>query len=151
LIGGSNITCDAVNFSSDTNIISINDTAGCITGQCIKSTDCTSLISVNYPNAVIFQKLDHDGCNQLVTVNAPLVETIGPTCFRNCLVLKTFYVPSCINLGGSTGDDSVFDLITGQSITVTINSIIATCNGSGPDGDIVALLTANPSSTIIYV
>jgi hypothetical protein len=151
LIGGSNINCDVVNFSSDTNIISINDTAGCITGQCIKSTDCTSLISVNYPNAVLFSKLDHAGCNQLVTVNAPLVENIGSACFKNCLVLKTFYVPSCIDLGGSIGNDQVFSLITGQSITVTINSIIATCNVGGPDGDIIALLTANPSSTIIYV
>lgn len=151
LIGGSNITCDTVSFSLDTNIISINDTAGCITGTCISCGGCTSLISVNYPNANTFPKQAHNDCNQLVTVNGPLAEIIGPTCFRNCNALKTLYVPSCIDLGSSTGDDSVFDLITGQSVTVTINSIIATCFGGGPDGDIVALLTANPSSTIIYI
>ena len=151
LIGGSNITCDTVSFSLDTNIISINDTAGCITGKCISCGGCTSLISVNYPNATTFPKAAHKDCTQLVTVNAPLAEIIRPNCFVNCNALKTLYVPSCIDLGGSTGDDSVFDLITGQSVTVTINSIIATCFGGGPDGDIVALLTANPSSTIIYI
>jgi hypothetical protein len=56
----------------------------------------------------------------------------------------------CEDLGGSVGDDSVFNGIIGETITLTIAASRETCNGGNPDGDIV-YLSANNTATINYV
>jgi len=59
-------------------------------------------------------------------------------------------MPLCADLGGTTGDDTVFGSIGGQTITLTIAASRETCDGGNPDGDIV-YLSANNTATIIYV
>lgn len=151
LIGGSNITCISFSFSNNTNILSINDTAGCVTGQMISCTGCTSLVSANYPAATSTPKGVFDGCSQFTSLNAPSCIIVGKYSFQSCSVLQSVNVPACTDLGGSVLSDDVFLGITGQSVTLTIDSSRATCNAGNPDGDITVLLAANPSSTIIYV
>lgn len=155
LIGGSNIDCNSINtnggFSNDTNILSINDTAGCVIGQTIRCNGCTSLVSANYPAATFTPKSAFGNCTQFTSLNAPSCTDVSTLSFNTCTALQSVNIPACTNLGGSVLDDSVFGAITGQSVTLTIDSSRATCNAGGPDGDIAALLTANPSSTIIYV
>lgn len=155
LIGGSNIDCNSINtnggFSNDTNILSINDTAGCVIGQTIRCNGCTSLVSANYPAATFTPKSAFGNCIKFTSLNAPSCTDVSTLSFNTCTALQSVNIPACTNLGGSVLDDSVFGAITGQSVTLTIDSSRATCNAGGPDGDIAALLTANPSSTIIYV
>lgn len=155
LIGGSNIDCNSINtnggFSNDTNILSINDTAGCVIGQTIRCNGCTSLVSANYPAATFTPKSAFGNCTQFTSLNAPSCTVVATLSFNTCTALQSVNIPACTDLGGSVLDDSVFGAITGQSVTLTIDSSRATCNAGGPDGDIAALLTANPSSTIIYV
>jgi len=151
LIGGSNINCNNFSFQNNTNILSINDTAGCITGQIIGCSVCTSLVSANYPAATSTPKGAFDGCSQFTSLNAPSCTFVATLSFNNCTALQSVNIPACTNLGGTVLDDNVFGGITGQSVTLTVDSSRATCNAGNPDGDITALLATNPSSTIIYV
>jgi hypothetical protein len=80
----------------------------------------------------------------------PLSETIGHAAFYGCTSLTIINLPSCTNLGDTTGYDGVFESIIGQTITLTVPAALETCNGSEPDGDIVDL-AANNTATIIYV
>lgn len=151
LIGGGNISCTSFNFGFDTNILSINDTVGCVTGGMIPCNGCTSLVSANYPAATAAPKGAFDNCTQFTSLNAPSCIFVASLSFNNCTALQSVNIPACTNLGGSVLNNNVFDGIIGQSVTLTIDSSRATCNAGGPDGDITVLLTGSPSSTIIYV
>jgi hypothetical protein len=63
--------------------------------------------------------------------------------FQDCINVTTINLPSCTNLGGLIGNDDVFLNITGQTITLTINPDLMTCNGGAPDGDIQYLIDNN--------
>lgn len=89
-------------------------------------------------------------CESAKVFNLPNLATIGYNCFYGCILAETIYIPSCTDLGGSTGDDYVFDGISGQTITLTIPSSLMTCDGGDPDGDIV-YLQANNTVTIVTV
>lgn len=151
LIGGSNIDCLSVGFGFQPNLLSINDTAGCITGTMLISNLCTSLVSANYPAATSTPKGTFDSCSQFTSLSAPSCTFVATLCFKSCPSLQSVNIPACTNLGGDVLDNNVFLGIAGQSVTLTIDSSRATCNAGNPDGDITALLAANPSSTIIYV
>lgn len=115
-------------FYENGNIIAIDDSIESITSSpyayCI--FNCTNLTSVSLPVCTFVAGMSQ--CTSLTNVNIPL----------------------CSNLGGTTGDDFVFDGISGQTITLTIAASRETCDGGNPDGDIV-YLAANNTSIIIYV
>jgi len=85
-------------------------------------------------------------------LGCPLLTTaIFPACTSTAdSIFKTVTLPLCADLGGSTGDDTVFFNISGNTITLTIAASRETCDGGNPDGDIV-YLAANNTATIIYV
>ena len=115
-------------------------------------------------------------CSLLDTTNFPLVVTVAslvfqstaitsislPSCttfedngmglagqFANCLSLVSLNAP-LLTAMGSPNDDDVFLNISGNTITITVSSVLATINGGNPDGDIDYLDTNN-TLTVNYV
>jgi len=115
-------------FNSNTSIVAINDEAESITslGQ----------------GAFL-------GCTLLTTAIFPACTSTSDSIFKACTALTTVTLPLCADLGGTTGDDNVFN-VSGNTITLTIAASRETCDGGNPDGDIV-YLEANNTATIIYV
>ena len=89
-------------------------------------------------------------CTELITAIFPACISTSDSIFKTATALTTVSLPLCADLGGTTGDDSVFFNISGQTITLTIPVSRQTCDGGNPDGDIV-YLAANNTATIIYV
>jgi hypothetical protein len=78
------------------------------------------------------------------------VVTIADSVFKTCTALTTSDISSCSSLGSSVGSDGVFNAITGIVISQTVPSVLMTCNGGNPDGDI-PYLQANNTETIYEV
>ena len=153
LFGGSNITVKNDLFSSS-DLVEINDYLGCliIAGD-YSFYDCSLLSVVNLPVLTQLGKscLESSGNFQpTLIVNLPLVTTIGNTCFQGSSTMININISSCINLGTSVANNSVFSYITGQNITLTIPATLMTCNSGSPDGDI-QYLQANNTVTIIEI
>jgi hypothetical protein len=87
-------------------------------------------------------------CESVTTFDLPSLTTAGQSCFYSCISVTTFDLPSCTNLGGTTGDNFVFDSILGNTITLTIPASRMTCDSGNPDGDI-QYLQANNTVTVI--
>ena len=88
-------------------------------------------------------------CQSLTTIDLPNLTTTGDyNLFQTCISLTTISLPVCTNLGLTVGDNYIFNVITGQTITLTVPSALMTCNGGNPDGDI-QYLQANNTVTII--
>jgi len=115
-------------FFENGNIIAVDDSIeSCSSVPLISSfSTCTNLESVSLPACTFFAGIP--------------VST----------ALANLNIPLCENLGGTTGDDSVFFNISGNTITLTIAASRQTCDGGNPDGDIV-YLSANNTATINYV
>jgi len=109
---------------------------------------CSSITTINIPSVTTAGLACFNGCSSLTTFNLPSLTTAGLGCFYNCTSATTFNLPSCTNLGGTTGNNDVFVLITGKTITLTIPASRMTCNGGNPDGDI-QYLQANNTVTVI--
>lgn len=124
-------------------------------------SDCASLATLSLP--VLSGSVGNSFCRNcflLTSFSAPLLTSIGyapggsvpgTDSFEFCYALTTLYIPLCAQLGGSVGDDGTFNLISGNTIAVTCSSVLQTCDGGLPDGDLVYLLANNPLSTITYV
>lgn len=123
LRGATNLTITNGLFSGDTHIRSIVDGLGYIVSI---GDDAFS------------------GCNNLNLVSFPTCTYIGARAFENDVLLGTIILSSCTNLGGTTGDDNVFQGITGNNITLTIPTALEF------DGD-VTYLQANNTVTLILV
>jgi hypothetical protein len=108
------------------------------------------LISVSFPSVITISQNAFEFCNQLSNAYFPNVEVIGNQAFRNCTLLGNIYIPKCEQLGDTTGYDEVFRNISGNSITLTVNNLLMTCDSGNPDGDIV-YLDSNNTVTIITV
>lgn len=70
--------------------------------------------------------------------------------FKNC-PLTYIYLPACVQLGTSTGNNQVFHQINGQTIDATFNQFLENAQGAGiADGDIIELVTNN-TVTLTYI
>ena len=173
LFGGSGINLRDNLFSGNTNLLSVDDTANCITTAGDSCFDtCTSITTFNLPSLTTAGDSCFESCTSVTTFNLPLLTTAGDGCFNSCSSLTTIDLPelttagdgcfsdcssitsfdlsSCTNLGTTVGDNSVFLNITGNTITLTVPSSLMTCDSGNPDGDI-QYLQANNSLTIITV
>jgi len=132
----------------------------------------TVLTTIDLPNATSLGDSAFSGCSANVIFNLPKVTSIGKYIFNSCTLGTTFNLPLCtttdetnwylcpaitnidlssiVNLGLTTGDDTNFYGITGQTITLKVKAAIMTVNGGSPDGDIAALQASN-TVTVIQV
>lgn len=113
-------------------------------------TLCTGVTTFNFPSLTTIGNFCFSDCNIATTFNLQLAITIGLGCFNDCTSATTFDLSSCTNLGGSVLDNSVFQNIIGNTITLTVPIALTTCNGGLPDGDI-QYLQANDTVTLITV
>jgi hypothetical protein len=90
-------------------------------------------------------------CSYLITVNLPLATSIGNNCFNADSSLSSISLVSCTNLGGTVGNNLVFDNIFGSTLTLAVPIALQTCNAGSPDGDITLLSTNSPLATIVYL
>lgn len=113
----------------------------------------TALTSINLPNVLTAGNYSFVNTAFVTSVNLPALTTINPFALQSCgglVTLSTINLPSCTDLGGTVGDDGVFNAISGQTITLTVPAALMTCNGGLPDGDI-QYLQANNTVTIVTV
>ena len=138
-------------FFGNTSIVSIDDQAeSCTSVGANTFNSCTSLTTATLPLCTSVGEYAFQNCTSLITISLPACTSLSEGAFEGCTSLTTVSLPLCADLGGTTGDDLVFDSISGQTITLTIAASRATCDGGNPDGDIVVLAAAN-TATIIYV
>jgi len=123
----------------------------------------TNLVVVDFPNATYVGDEAFSGC-KIVSVNLPAAVSVGARafqstfpeslssielpscvsvgegCFQYCHSLIEVSLPVCTDLGGSVGNNNVFDQIASPSptgiVTLTIPIALMTCNSGQPDGDI---------------
>ena len=133
---------------------------------------CIAATSFNLPSLLIAKNRCFDGCTSAVSFNVISLQNAGQGCFYNCSVVTSFdlpslqivsnrcfdgcsfatsfNLPSVINLGSTVEDDSVFNDIVGNTISLTIPSALMTCWDGEPDGDIKYLIK-NDTVTINQV
>lgn len=97
---------------------------------------CTSMIVFNLPALTTVENNCFSGNTSATTYTLPSLTTAGNNLFNNCTNLTTVTMASCTDLGGTTGDDSVF-LGCNALTSVSVPTALATVNGGNPDGDLV--------------
>lgn len=102
----------------------------------------TVLTTVNLPSLLTAGPGSFQYIPNLSIVNLPSAISISNLCFRNT-DLTDIYIPSCVLLGATSGDNFVFSAISGNIINATVNSVLQTNNAGGLDGDLAALNAAN--------
>ena len=113
----------------------------------------TALTSIDLPNVITAGNYSFTNTYFVTSVNLPALTTINPFALQSCgtsAALLSINLPSCTDLGGTVGDDSVFFNIIGQTITLTVPAALMTCDAGNPDGDIV-YLQANNTVTVVTV
>jgi hypothetical protein len=150
LYGGANITLNQI-VDWQTNLVEIIDANGCIItlgNNCFKGCPITTAYLLGVTDASAGGAFFI--CFNLVTAYLDKMTISGQFAFQSCTSIETIYIPSCNDLSGGCGLSGVFDYITGQTITLTIqNSIYTNCGGSGlPDANITALQALNTVTVI---
>jgi hypothetical protein len=134
-------------FYSCTNLITVNVPLLTYAGDNCFS-NCVNILNVYFYELGFAGPNCFGGCNSLENFYFPNLTNVREGCFYNCTSAINFYLPSVTDLGGTVGDDGVFDLITSNTITLVVPSALLTCDGGNPDGDIV-YLTGNSNTVII--
>lgn len=133
--------CQSLESISFPNVVNIGST-------CFQQ--CTNLTSVNLPSLQYMGDYIFVAANSLTEINLPSLLYMGTYAFYTCPLLQTITLPVCTNLGPSVGDNGVFFLISGNTITLTVPAALMTCNSGNPDGDI-QYLQSNNTVTVITV
>lgn len=149
LYGGSNIIIKEMLFDQEDELgsylLEVDDGAGCIVeveyGGFGNNNygGCPNVSYMSLPNLLIAGEYAFSYLGYQIpslSVNLPSLTTAGEYCFSYCKSLTTINLSSCTNLGGTVGDDGVFNLIFSNSITATFNPILLTNNNGSSDGDI---------------
>ncbi len=105
--------------------------------------NCNAMTSHSAPSATQYDIAAIQNCTSLVQFSSNATK-FGNQCFSGSTGLQIIKIPSCQMLGSTTGDNQVFELIIGNTITLTIPTAIAT------DGDVV-WLQAHDTVTLILV
>lgn len=110
----------------------------------------TSIVSLTLPSAVTCSNSFLYGATSLQTFSAPNMTTMATLGMTLCTSATLIDIPLCVNLGTDPTDVSVFDGITGQTITLNIAAVNATNNAGGVHAS-VAYLIANNTATVNYI
>jgi hypothetical protein len=109
---------------------------------------CTSVTKFNLSQLTFAGDFCFYNCESVEVFDLPLLTTIKSNSFYGCTSVIYFNLGACTNLGGTVGNDNVFQNITGNFINIYIPASRMTCNGGNPDGDI-QYLQANNTVTVI--
>ena len=132
---------------------------------------CVSSVEFTFPAVVSADDNCFAGADSCTTLSLPVIETCGTLCFREMTAMDTFNLQSlltvgdqafknntattynlnsCTDLGGTSGNDSVWSGVTGLTMTINIDASQQTIDTGSPDGDLVSVSGAN-TVTINYV
>jgi|GEM_PF-4466837 hypothetical protein len=111
---------------------------------------CTSATTFTLPALLTTGVNCFFNCISCATFSFPLLTTAASATFRDCFAATLINIPLCVNLGNDPTDASVFDGITGQTITLNIAAVNATNNAGGVHAS-VAYLIANNTATVNYI
>lgn len=111
---------------------------------------CSSNIIFNLPKVTSAGTQCFNSCTSATTFTLPLLTSAGNSCFANCTAATLINIPLCTALGTDPTDATVFNLITGQTITLNVAAVNATNNAGGVHASIV-YLSANNTDTINYI
>ena len=155
LYGGAGITLKASLFRNSATLLKIEDDVDCVVavagGRNAGAISlCSALTTVTLNGVTTVGQEGLYKCTSLTSVALPAVIYIMDNAFFGCTSLTTIDLTLCANLGTTTGNDSVFFGIIGNTITVTVPTVLQTCDGGNPDGDLV-YLSANNTATINYI
>jgi hypothetical protein len=134
-------------FSFCTNLITVNMPSLSYAGDNCFST-CGNILNVYFYELTFAGQNCFGICNSVEIFYFPKLTDVSDECFDRCDSAISFYLPSVTDLGGTVGDDGVFNLITGNTIYLVVPSALMTCNSGNPDGDI-QYLQSNNSVTIL--
>jgi hypothetical protein len=98
---------------------------------------CIALISFIGDAVTSFGGSCFNFCSALVSFSGKNATQFGSFCFANCTSIEDIDMSACTDLGGTTGNESVFSGISGNTIALKIKS------GTETDGDVTALQGAN--------
>jgi hypothetical protein len=171
LIDGDNIIMRESLFDGSDSLIEVDDSFGCVIELEYnvfgddEHSGSYELVSVNFPKVTIagercFYYCDSltdvslpalttagyacfESCQSLTTINLPKLTSVDQSCFSECYSLTTINLPLCTDLGGTSGDNSVFADISQNNIVATFNSVLLTNNDGNLDGDIQYLSIFN--------
>ena len=110
----------------------------------------TSIVNLSLPSAITLAAYLLFGNTALETFSAPLATSLGANGMNGCISSTLINLPLCTSLGNDPTDASVFNNITGQTITLNIAAVNATNNGGGVHAS-VAYLIANNTATVNYI
>lgn len=128
LSGGSNVVIPTASVLAGSNLTNVSD-QGSVTGiQASAFSGCALVLSYSF-----------DSCT-----------TVGDSAFANSTAMTSISLPACTALGSTTGDNGVFTGITGNTIAMTFNAVLETCNAGNRDGDIDAAGVSN-TINVTYV
>ncbi len=102
---------------------------------------CSSVPTFYFPKLITAgaQCFYMDYSATCIAINLPLAQSIGDYCFAGNTQVETIFLPSCLTLGSTTGNEGVFfymDNLPLRNITLTVPIALTTCNAGAPDGDI---------------
>ncbi len=149
LYGGSGINLKEYLFAANTNLIGIHDNLGIIIfggSNCFSNS--TSATYFSFPNLEGAEDFCFYLCASGTTFNFPNLTFVKDYCFSLCNSATEFYLPLCVTMGLSVTDATVFDGITGNTITLTVPSALMTCNGGQPHASIQYLIDNNGVTVI---
>ena len=88
---------------------------------------CTSLLYMNssLDNVITIGNSSFDSCTSLAEVYFANCQSLGDAVFKGSLNLTGIYLPSAISIGNTLGNDSVFQGISGNTITATFNNAVS--------------------------
>jgi hypothetical protein len=127
-------------------VVTVFDFPALTSAQLLTFKNCSSVKIFNLPKLLLADFNCFEGCTSAVTFNLPSLTTVSQYFFKGCTSAETFNLPACTDLGGTVGNDGVFDLISGQDVDLIIPSSLMTCNAGSPDGDIIYLSLYNTVS-----
>jgi len=111
--------------------------------------DCSLLATINFPLVVSIEN-NAFSSTAVTSVSFPNCTTWNGTfIFSNCLGLIEVIAPLLTTMG-TPADNGHFLNISGNTIDITVSSVLQTIDGGNPDGDLV-YLAANNTANIIYV
>ena len=138
---------DAGGFGDCTNLVNLNIPKLTTLGS-YGFSNCSSMAEINFPSLITAEFMSLYLWTSATSINLPNLISIGSSALYGTYSVSSINLSSCTNLGGTVENNSVFNFISGNTITLTIPSALMTCNSGNPDGDI-QYLQANNTVTII--
>ena len=98
------------------------------------------ITAANFPGALTVEANAFAGLTALTGIGLENALTLKENVFDGCTLLNYVNLSSCTNLGGTVGNNNVFNATTAVIDVILATDTLMTCNAGSPDGDLQMLL-----------